>query len=147
VNKKVQTVEQQQSLVVLDLSFGNFLHFSRCGLTSFERRFLEECEESFHVLIKISIFSFELFLVLNGLSLMDTIPYLHVSMSHVEKLADLLVLLLPIFPLTSPGTIHSGLARSTVLEHDIRRCYSVAYDAALRHDCCWSRVRVVQCSK
>jgi hypothetical protein len=32
-------------------------------------------------------------------------PHLHVSMPHVEKLADLLVLLLPIFPLTSLGTI------------------------------------------
>jgi hypothetical protein len=31
-------------------------------------------------------------------------------MPHVEKLADLLVLLFPIFPLTSPGTIQGGLA-------------------------------------
>jgi hypothetical protein len=40
-------------------------------------------------------------------------------MPHVEKLADLLVLLLPIFPLTSLGTIQSGLALSAVLEQDI----------------------------
>jgi hypothetical protein len=42
-------------------------------------------------------------------------------MTHVEKLADLLVPLLPIFPpLTSPGTIHGGLASITVLDQDIR---------------------------
>jgi hypothetical protein len=47
-------------------------------------------------------------------------PQLHVSMPHVEKLADLLVLLLPIFSLTSPGTIHGGLASSAVLDQDLR---------------------------
>jgi hypothetical protein len=37
---------------VLALSFSNLLHLSRRGLTSFERRFLEESEESLHVLVK-----------------------------------------------------------------------------------------------
>jgi hypothetical protein len=59
-------------------------------------------------------------------------------MSHIEMLADLPVLLLPIFPLTSLGTVQGGLALSTVLEQDILRCYSATNDAALLHDCCWS---------
>jgi hypothetical protein len=47
-------------------------------------------------------------------------------MPHTEKLADFLVLLLPIFPLTSLGTIHGGLARRAVLELEIwRRCSSM----------------------
>jgi hypothetical protein len=65
-------------------------------------------------------------------------PDLHVSVTHVEKLADLLVLLPPIFPLTSLGTIQGGLACSAVLELEIRRCFGSAEDAAPDHDCCWS---------
>jgi hypothetical protein len=57
--------------------------------------------------------------------------------THVEKLADLLVPWLPIFPLTSPGTIHSGLAYIAVLEQDIWRSFNFADDAALGHDCYW----------
>jgi hypothetical protein len=76
---------------------------------------------------------------------MDMTTHLHVSMSHVEKLADFLaVLFLPIFfPLTSlAGTIQRGLAAlSAVLELlEIRRCYGSTNDTALGHDCCWSRV-------
>jgi hypothetical protein len=42
-------------------------------------------------------------------------------MPHVEKLADLLVLIFPIYPLTGPaGTVQGGLASSAVLEHYIR---------------------------
>jgi hypothetical protein len=41
---------------------------------------------------------------------MSIIPHLHVSMLHVEKLAKFLVLLPPIFYLTSLGTIQGGLA-------------------------------------
>jgi hypothetical protein len=68
-------------------------------------------------------------------------PHLHVSMPHVEKLADFPVLLLSIYPLTSPaGTIQGGLAfLSTVLELEIRRCYGATDDAALGHDN-WSGV-------
>jgi hypothetical protein len=65
---------------------------------------------------------------------MDVSPDLHVAMSHVEKLADLLVLLLPIDLLTSLGTVQGRLAPSTVAEHDIRRCYSATDDADLGHD-------------
>jgi hypothetical protein len=62
-------------------------------------------------------------------------PHLPVSMPHVEKLADFLVLLLlPIDPLTSLGTIQGGLACSAVLELEIRRCYGVTDDAGLGHD-------------
>ena len=62
-------------------------------------------------------------------------------MPHVEKLADLLVLRLPIFLLTSKGTIHGGLALSAVLEPLQGRSYDFADDAAREHghDCCWSR--------
>jgi hypothetical protein len=61
-------------------------------------------------------------------------------MPHVEKLADLPVLLLPpIFPLTSPGTVQGGLlASSAVLEQEIWRCYGSTDNAAPEHDCCWS---------
>jgi hypothetical protein len=62
---------------------------------------------------------------------------LHVSMPHVDKLAHLLVLRLPIFPLTSLGTIQSGLASSAVLELEIRRCHGATDDAALGHHCCF----------
>jgi hypothetical protein len=51
---------------------------------------------------------------------MDVTPHLHVAMPLVEKLADFLVPLLPIFPLTSPGTIQGGLALSAVLELELR---------------------------
>jgi hypothetical protein len=54
-------------------------------------------------------------------------PHLHVSMPHVKKLADFLVLLLPVFPLTSPGRIQGGLASSAVLELEIRRWCSVIF--------------------
>ncbi len=65
---------------------------------------------------------------------MDLIMHLHGSMSHVEKLADFLVVLLPIVPLTSLGTIQGGLAASAVLEFEIWRRFDSADDAALRHD-------------
>ena len=74
---------------------------------------------------------------------MEFSPHLHVSMPHIEMLADSLVLLLPIFPLTSLGTIHGGLALRAVLELELRRCHGSADDAALRHDYCWRRVRVI----
>jgi hypothetical protein len=74
---------------------------------------------------------------------MDVISYLPVSMSHVEKLADFLVVLLPIFPLTSLGTIQGGLASSAVQKLELRRRHGTTYDAALRHDCCLSGVSVV----
>jgi hypothetical protein len=38
--------------VVLGLSFGNLSRLQRRDPTSFQRRFLEEFEESFHVLVK-----------------------------------------------------------------------------------------------
>jgi hypothetical protein len=73
----------------------------------------------------------------------------------VEELADLLVLL-PIFCLTSLGTIQGGLALRAVLEMKIQRCDGATDDADLGHDCCWSGVghdccwsvvRVVQCKR
>jgi hypothetical protein len=41
-------------------------------------------------------------------------PHLHVAMPHVEKLAHFFVLILPIFPLTSLGTVQRGLAYRAV---------------------------------
>jgi hypothetical protein len=65
-------------------------------------------------------------------------------MPHVEKLADFLVLLLPIFLLTSLGTIRGGLALSAVHKLEIRRCSGFTVSAAPEHDCCWGGgVRVV----
>jgi hypothetical protein len=64
-------------------------------------------------------------------------------MPHVEQLADFLVLLLPIYSLTSPGTIAGGLACIAELELENWRSYGSTDDAALGHDCCWSRVRVL----
>jgi hypothetical protein len=86
--------------------------------------------------------SFENFLHTNRSTRMDSTPHLHVSMPHVEKLADLPVLLHPIFPLTSLGTIQGGLAYRTVLELEIRRRFGSADIVAPEHDCCWIRVGV-----
>jgi hypothetical protein len=72
---------------------------------------------------------------------MPIISHLHTSMPHVKKLADLFVLL-PIFPLTSPGTVQGGLACRAAQELDILRCYGATDDAALGHDCCWIEVGV-----
>jgi hypothetical protein len=55
-------------------------------------------------------------------------------MPHVETLADFPVLILPIFPLTSPGAVQGRLALIAVLELELRRCYNAADDAALGHD-------------
>jgi hypothetical protein len=66
---------------------------------------------------------------------MGVSPYLHVSMPHVEKLTDWLMLLLPIDPLASLGTIHGGHALIAVPDLETRRCYGAAHDAALGHDC------------
>jgi hypothetical protein len=65
---------------------------------------------------------------------------LHISMTHVEMLADFLVLLAPIRLLTVPGTIQGGLANSAVLELNVRRCFDLSADNAASegHDCCWS---------
>jgi hypothetical protein len=66
---------------------------------------------------------------------MEASPHLPVSVPHVEKLAYMLVLLLPpIDLLASLGTIQGRLACSAVLELEIRRCYGATDDAALRHD-------------
>jgi hypothetical protein len=61
---------------------------------------------------------FESFLSIKGTARVDGSPHLHVSMRDVEKLADLLVLLPPIVPLTS--TIQGGLACSAVLELEMQ---------------------------
>jgi hypothetical protein len=135
--------ETQKHLVGLDQTFGNFLHIFRRGPTSFGRRFLEESEKSLHGLFKTAFTFFESLLQINFPGRMVLSPYLHVSMPHVEKLADFLVLLLPIYPLTSPGTVHGGLACIAVLEHDIQRCFYSTYDAALGHHCCPSREECV----
>jgi hypothetical protein len=127
-------VKQQKYLLVLGQTSGNISHLLRRGLTSFERRFLKEFEESLAALVKTASFSSRNFLEINLSARMGISPYLPASMPHIEKLADLSVLLLPIFPLTSPGTIQGGLALSAVLELDIRRCYGATDDAALGHD-------------
>jgi hypothetical protein len=139
-------VKQKKYLVLLVVSFSNLPHLSRRGLTFVFRRFSEEFEESLPVLIKTALVSFEVFLQINKLTRMEVSSHLHVSMLHVEKLADLLMLLLPIYPLTSHGTVHGGLASSAVLESEIRRRYGAADDAALRHECCWNGVRMAYCN-
>ena len=75
-------------------------------------------------------------------------PQLHVSMPHVEKLADFLVLGLPIFPLTSQALLEQEymtgglLARSEVLEQELRRRYGAICDEALGHGLLleWNRI-------
>jgi hypothetical protein len=138
-------LKQKTRLVVLGMSFGNRPHLSRRGPTSFERRFLKELEESLIFLVKTAFFFFEEFFQIDRTVRMDGTPHLHVSMTHVEKLAYMLVavLLLPICPLASFGTIQGGLACSAVLEREIRRCFGSADDAAPEHDCCLIGVRVV----
>jgi hypothetical protein len=78
---------------------------------------------------------------------MDLSAHLHVSMPHVEKLADFLVLL-RIFCLTSLGIIQGGLALSAVLEMKIRRCDGATDDAAAHgHDCSWRVVKAEKAEK
>jgi hypothetical protein len=108
----VQTVKQNTLLIVLGPTFGDLPHLTCRGLTFFERRFLKELEESLVVRSKTAFYFFECFLHLNRSARMFLSPQLPVSMSHVEELADFLVLFLPIFPLTSPGTVQGGLALS-----------------------------------
>jgi hypothetical protein len=72
---------------------------------------------------------------------MEVTAHLHGSVPDVEKLADLLVLP-PIFLLTSLGTIQGGLAYCAVLKLEIRRCFNSAEDATPEHDCYWSRMGV-----
>jgi hypothetical protein len=116
MNKNRQNLKQQIQLVVLGLTFGNFPHLSRRGLTSFERRFLKEFKESFHVLGKNEFFSFAFFLVFNSLDLswssVRTCVCLHAP-PHVEKLADVLFFFpISIFLQAHVKTIHGGMALS-----------------------------------
>ena len=129
-------MKQQKFLAGLGLSFGKFLYLLRRGLTSFERRFPEEFEESFHIFAKNALDFLEFFLQLNRSPRVFIIPHLPVSMPHVEKLADWFVLLLPVYLLTNLGTVQGGLACSAVLELENRRCFDSADDAAPEgHDC------------
>jgi hypothetical protein len=79
-------------------------HLSRRGLASFERRFLKEFEKSLIVLVKNAFFSFGLVPQTHGSTCMDVTLQLHIPMPNVEMLADFLVLLPPIYFLTSLGT-------------------------------------------
>jgi hypothetical protein len=80
----------------------------------------------------------EFFFHLNRSTRMVVSLHLHVSMSHVKKLADFLVLHLPIFLLTKPGTVQGELADGTVLELKIGQCYRLAVATTIHHDCAWS---------
>jgi hypothetical protein len=97
VDERAHTVKQQTLLVLLGLSFSNLPHRYRRDPTSAFRRILKEFEESLHVLVKTEFSSFESFLRSIKFSLVVGAPQLHGSMPRVEKLADVLVLLLPIF--------------------------------------------------
>jgi hypothetical protein len=58
----------------IDLPFGTLFHFTRCGLTSFERRFLaKELEESLILLFNHAFLCFENFLQSNRSVLMNGI--------------------------------------------------------------------------
>jgi hypothetical protein len=133
--------------VVLAILSANLLHLPRRGPTSFERRFLEEFEKWLPVLVEPAFSYFEFVLQLNRSVRRVVSLQLHVSTPHVEMVADFLVLLLPIFLLTSPGAIQGGLAHNAVLKLDILRFSGFAGDAAPEHghghDCCWSEVTVV----
>jgi hypothetical protein len=115
-------VKYKKLLGALDLSFGKLPHLSRRDPTSFERRFLKEFEESFHVLVHVNsdLSSFESFLQTKRFERMDIIPQLHASVSHVEKLTDLLVLLSPMFPLTSRHNTRQPGIHRRIPELEIR---------------------------
>jgi hypothetical protein len=145
--EQAYTVKEQKLLVVLDLTFGNLPHLSRRGPTFFKRRFLEDFEESLPVLVKTMFFYLEPFLRRSLSARMGVTPHLPISVPHVEKLADLpVLLLLPIFFSDKPSnnTRRTGKQRSAVLvELEIRRRHGATDDAALGHDyCCTSRMRV-----
>jgi hypothetical protein len=96
---------------MLGLSFSNLLHLSRRGLTSFERRFFKEFEEVFSVLVMTASSFFDKVIQSDGMPRMVVSPQLHVAVPDIEKLADLFMLLLPIFCLTRPGPLRLHSSR------------------------------------
>jgi hypothetical protein len=44
-------------------------------------------------------------------------------------------MLFPVDPLTNPGAIQGGSAFTAAKERDIFRCYNLASETALGHDC------------
>jgi hypothetical protein len=118
-------VKQERFLGALGLSSSNLLHLSRRSLTSIERRFSEEFEESLIILVKPAFITLKTFLVLFiSLDMIATL-HLHSPVSHVEKQTDLLVLF-PIFLLTRLGAVLDGLALAATFE----RGMSLAGEAA-----------------
>jgi hypothetical protein len=93
----------------------------------------------YQFLSKTTSFFFQCFFQINLMAPMETIPDLHASMPHVEKLADFRMVILPIFSLTSLGTIRGGLASSAVQQLEIRRCSGSTVSAAPEHD-------IIQCT-
>jgi hypothetical protein len=81
-------VKQKILLVSFGQSFGNLIHLSRRGQTSFERRFLEEFEESLPDFFKKAFSIFKVFFQFSRSTRTFRIPYLHISVPHVEKLAE-----------------------------------------------------------
>jgi hypothetical protein len=128
---------QQKLLVVLGLTFGNLLHLSCRGPTSFERRFLKEFQESLPVLVMKVFFCFELFLQreLGPYGGQSAPACLHTPRWNACRFS---CAALPIFPPTSLGTIQGGLTLSAVLELELRRCSGATDDGTLHHDCCKS---------
>jgi hypothetical protein len=74
--RKSKLAKYKKLLGALDLSFSKLPHLSHRDPTSFDRRFLKEFEESFHVLVHVNseFSSFESFLQTKRFERMDIIP-------------------------------------------------------------------------
>jgi hypothetical protein len=129
-------VKQQNFLVVFGMSSGDLLHLSRRCLTSFERRFSEEFEESPSALVKTTFYLFVYSLQFNTVLYMGWAPHLHGPLADVERHADFLVLF-PIFLLTDSGTVHGSSACTAGKGRYFFQCYSLAAQAGLGHDSPW----------
>jgi hypothetical protein len=64
--------------------------------------------------------------------MLDT-THLHGPLANVEKLADFLAVLFPMFLLTDPGAVHGGSACTAAKDWDIFRWCSLAVQADPGH--------------
>jgi hypothetical protein len=113
------------------LSSGNLLHLERRSPTSLARRFSEEFEESLPVLVTTAFCTLKLLLHIFKIIFMVFNLHLHGPVSHIEKLADFLVLFFPISLLTRLGAVLNGLALDATFEHGMSLASKAA---ALGHD-------------
>jgi hypothetical protein len=103
------------------ISIDELKHHEKC--TIWPRKHLRvggaNKKEAFHILLKTAFSFFEYFLQISRSSHIFFTQHLHASVPHVEKLADLLVLLPPIFPVTRFGATGAATGANTFDEEPL----------------------------